>query len=145
MTLQNLLGISLEVITPNKLLLTQLLNAAQRNISDAHIDAVSAENRFDAAYKAIMQLAMVSLYANGYRTLTNRPGHQQTAIQGLVHSIGLANEQVWTIDALRKQRNLNDYSGDLVPESAVNACIEQALMLQAAVTDWIQTNKPDLT
>lgn len=145
MTLQNLLGISLEVITPNKLFLTQLLNAAQRNISDAHIDAVSAENRFDAAYKAIMQLAMVSLYANGYRNLKNRPGHHQTAIQGLVHSIGLANEQVWTIDALRKQRNLNDYSGDLVPESAVNACIEQALMLQAAVTDWIQTYKPGLT
>jgi hypothetical protein len=38
MTLQNLLGISLEFITPNKLFLTQLLNAAQRNISDAHVD-----------------------------------------------------------------------------------------------------------
>lgn len=43
MTLQNLLGISLEFITPNKLFSTQLLKAAQRNISDAHIDAVSAE------------------------------------------------------------------------------------------------------
>jgi hypothetical protein len=91
-----------------------------------------------------MTTNMASLYANGYRTLTNRPGHHQTAILGLVHSIGLANEQVWTIDALRKQRHLNDYSGELVPESAVNACIEQALMLQAAVTNWIRTNKLDL-
>ena len=105
---------------------------------------VSAENRFDEAYKAITPLAMVSRYANRNRTLTNRPGHHQTAIQGLVHSIGLANERVWAIDALRKQRNLNDCSVDLIPESAVNACIEQALMVQAAVTDWIQTNKPDL-
>lgn len=78
---------------------------------------------------------MASLYANGYRTLTNRPssnGH--TRIRPLVRLIVLANERVWPIDALREQRNLNDYSGDLVPESAVNACIEQALMLQAAVT-----------
>ena len=28
---------------------------------------LSAENRFDAAYKAIMQVARVALHANGYR------------------------------------------------------------------------------
>jgi len=41
---------------------------------DARLDALSQENRFDAAYKAIMQLAMLALHANGFRTLTSRPG-----------------------------------------------------------------------
>jgi len=33
------------------------VQAAERNIEDSKIDLVSLENRFDTAYKAIMQLA----------------------------------------------------------------------------------------
>ena len=33
----------------------RLLSAAQRNLRDAHVEEVSPETRFDAAYKAIMQ------------------------------------------------------------------------------------------
>ena len=44
---------------------------------------MSADNRFDAAYKSIMQCAMLGLWANGYRTSTSQPGHHQTAIQSL--------------------------------------------------------------
>jgi hypothetical protein len=60
MTLKNLLGISLDAITPDKALLAKLLAAAQRNIDDANLRGLSTENRFDAAYKAIMQSAMVA-------------------------------------------------------------------------------------
>lgn len=80
MTLKNLLGISLDGITPDKALVGKLLAAAERNIADAQLVGLSVENKFDAAYKAIMQLAMVALNANGYRTLTSKPGHHQTAI-----------------------------------------------------------------
>ena len=55
---------------------------------------MSAENRFDAACKAIMQLSMVALQANGYRTLTSKPGHHQTAIQTLNLSVGLPQAKV---------------------------------------------------
>jgi hypothetical protein len=82
-TLQNLLGLSLDAIAPDKVQIGKLLAAAQRNIQDAQLTALSAENRFDAAYKAILQLAMAALHANGYRTLTSKPGHHQTAIQTL--------------------------------------------------------------
>ena len=83
MTLQNLLGISLDAITSNRETVARLLAAAERNLADSTLPALSAENRFDAAYKAIMQCAMVALHANGYRTLTSRTGHHQTAIQTL--------------------------------------------------------------
>lgn len=144
MTLQNLLGISLDAIAPDKDQIGRLLTAAQRNIQDAQLPALSAENRFDAAYKAIMQLSMAALHANGYRTLTSKPGHHQTAIQTLNLTVGLSQPQVIVLDALRKQRNLADYSGELVPESAVKACLEGAMALHAHVTAWLAASKPNL-
>lgn len=144
MSLQNLVGISLDVITPDKAQVAHLLAAASRNIADAQLAGLSRENRFDAAYKAIMQLAMVGLHANGYRTLTSKPGHHQTALQTLPLTVGLVPEAVWPLDALRKQRHLADYSGDTVPESAAVACLQSAQTLQGHVLRWLHAQRPDL-
>ena len=97
-----------------------------RNIADAQLPGLSAENRFDAAYKAIMQLAMVALNANGYRTQTSKPGHHQTAIQTPPLSAGLPQAKVIVLEALRKQRNLSDYSSELIPDSAAAECLASA-------------------
>jgi hypothetical protein len=83
MTLNNLVGINLEKISVDFNAIKRLLTAAERNIADSRIAAVSAENRFDAAYKAIMQIANAALQAHGYRTLTSKPGHHQVMIQSL--------------------------------------------------------------
>lgn len=144
MTLQNLLGISLDAITPNRETVARLLAAAERNLADAALTALSTENRFDAAYKAIMQCAMVALHANGYRTLTSRSGHHQTAIQTLPQTVNLATEKMIVLDALRKQRNLADYDGDPVPDAAVRECIASARVLLAHVRNWLEINRPDL-
>lgn len=122
----------------------RLLEAAKRNIADAHISAVSGENRFDAAYKCIMQCAMVALWVNGYRTSTSQPGHHQTAIQTLPTTIGLPQSTVIILDSLRKQRNVSDYEGDPVSDQAVIECIKQAENLYQFVLDWIKINRADL-
>mgnify|MGYP001248203616 FL=1 len=144
MSLQNLLGISLDALAPDKAQLGKLLAAAQRNIDDSQLEGLSAENRFDAAYKAIMQLAMVALHANGFRTLSSKPGHHQTAIQTLTLTVGLPQPQVILLDALRKQRNLSDYSGDLVPDATVAACVDSAQALMTHVKTWLSANRPQL-
>ena len=144
MTLQNLLGVSLAVITPDRVTVARLLAAASRNIADSQIAALSAENRFDAAYKAIMQLAIIALHANGYRTLTSKPGHHQIAIQSLGKTIGIAADDIIVLDALRKQRNLSDYSGDSVPESAVTECMRHASTLAATVRTWLRNHHPEI-
>ena len=51
MSLDNLVGISLENVEPDSASIARLLAAARRNIADATIMAVSSEKRFDAAYK----------------------------------------------------------------------------------------------
>ena len=144
MTLKNLLGISLDTINLDKAQLAKLLAAAQRNITDAQLQGLSTENRFDAAYKAIMQLAIVALNANGYRTLTSKPGHHQTVIQTLPLTVGLPQPKVIVLDALRKQRNLTDYSGDLVPDAVAAECLASAKELLAQVMAWLEANKRDL-
>ena len=47
MTLKNLLGISLDAVAPDRILIAKLLAAAHRNIEDARLPALSAENRCD--------------------------------------------------------------------------------------------------
>lgn len=144
MTLQNLLGITLDAVAPERAQVARMLAAVERNLADARLAGLSAETRFDVGYKAIMQLAKLSLYANGYRTLTSRPGHHQTAIQTLALTVALALEQVRVLDALRKQRNRADYSGELVSDATVNECVACATALDAHVRDWLRLNKPEL-
>jgi thiamine pyrophosphokinase len=66
---------------------------------------MSSEGRFDMAYKAIMQAANGALQANGFRTLTSKPGHHMTMIQTLPATIGL-DRQFMITRGLRKLRNL---------------------------------------
>jgi hypothetical protein len=145
MTLKNLLGISLDGVTADKASVAMLIAAAERNIADAQLRGLSTENSFDAAYKAIMQMAMVALNANGYRTLKSKPGHHQTAIQTLSLTVALPQSKVIVLDALRKQRHLADYSGDLVPNAAAAECLASAIELVVHVKAWLAANRPDLT
>jgi hypothetical protein len=139
-TLDNLIGISLEKITPHQDAINRLLHAAERNIVDSKIDLVSLENRFDAAYKAIMQLANAALQAHGYRTLTSKPGHHQTMLQLLPQTLGTDKKTVIILDALRKQRNIADYSGDIIPESTLITCISNAETLLKDFKEWLSIN-----
>lgn len=145
MSLANLVKTNqLQVHNPSRDAVHRLLEAAQRNLADAHITEISAENRFDAAYKCIMQCAMLALWVNGYRTSTSQPGHHQTAIQTLPTTIGLEQTTVIVLDALRKQRNVSDYEGDPISDQAVIECIKQAEQLHENISAWISKNRADL-
>ena len=145
MTLENLLAIhKLQGFEPSAAGVQRLLLAAERNLADAGIAALSSENRFDAAYKAIMQCAMIGLWANGYRTSTSQPGNHQTALQVLPKTLEVASDVVIVLDALRKQRNLSDYEGDPASDAAVAECCKQAAALLGHTRGWLQRNRADL-
>lgn len=144
MGLENLLGRTLERIEPTPDGIQKLLEAARRNMDDATVTRISTETRFDAAYKAIMQLANAALQANGYRTLTSRPGHHQTMIQTLPLTIDLEQDTVIVLDSLRKQRNIADYSGDPVTDAVLTECLETARALYNTVQQWLNHYRPDL-
>lgn len=120
----------------------RLLAAAERNLQDSGVEGISDENRFDMAYKCIMQCSMAALWANGYRTSTSKPGHHQTAIQTLGLTVALDARTVVILDKLRKQRNINDYEGDPIPPSVVEECQKQARALIEQVRTWLKDNRP---
>ena len=122
----------------------RMLEAARRNLADAAVEAISNETRFDSAYKAIMQLALTAMMANGFRPDTNKPGHHQTMIQSLPHTIGLPAARMMVLDVLRRKRNNTDYSGDYVDEGSLRQCISDAADLLRDVTAWLTEHRPDL-
>jgi len=142
--LKKLVGISLQEITPDPAMISRLLKAAERNLSDAGVVKISLESRFDMAYKSILQSANAALQASGYRTLTSKPGHHQTMLQLLTKTAGVDRDTLIVLDALRRQRNIVDYSGDLIPQSAVSECVAQAEYLIEQVRNWISTHHPGL-
>ena len=141
MTLANLLGLLLERVEPDAVNIGRLMGAAGRSLADARLEKMSNEGRFDMAYKAIMQAANAVLQANGYRTLTSKPGHHQTMIQSLPMTIGLDAKTMIVLDGLRKQRNVSDYSGDPVSESMALEAIDHAHSLLVLADQWLKNNK----
>jgi hypothetical protein len=145
MTLDNLLGIGkLKAHKPSRDDVSRLLASAEASLRDAKRGELSPGSRLDLAYKAIMQAALAALYANGYRPSTSEPGHQQTTIQALPKTIGLAPEQVRVLDGFRRARNLADYEGAEVEEAKASECAECARGLIKDVRDWLKKNRPDL-
>lgn len=122
----------------------RLLEAARRNLADARVEVISCETRFDSAYKAIMQLALAAMMANGFRPDTSRPGHHMTVIQSLPQTIGLSTAKMAVLDVLRRKRNLTDYSGGWIDETSMEQCIAEAGDLMRDVTEWLQEQRPDL-
>lgn len=143
MSLANLLAIQrLQAFSAEPQAVQRLLEAAARNLADSKLAQLSAENRFDVAYKCIMQCAMLGLWVNGYRTSTHQPGHHQTALQSLPLTMGLPMDTVIVLDALRKRRNLSDYEGDPVTDAAVIECTAQAAKLLIHTRQWLRTKLP---
>ena len=145
MTLANLLAIQrLQAFNASHQGVQRLLAAAERNLADAQLQALSRENRFDAAYKCILQCATLGLWAQGYRTPTSQPGHHQTTLQALPLTLALPNDVIIVLDALRKQRNQNDYEGEPVSPAVVTECIHQAKSLLSLTRQFLQVQFPAL-
>jgi hypothetical protein len=145
MTLQNLLAIKrLLAHAPDGAAVRKLLDAARRNLTDAGVAAISPDNRFDAAYKCLMQCAMLGLWACGYRTATSQPGHHQAAIQCLTLTMGVPVQTVIVLDALRKQRNLSDYEGDPISDATLASCLGEAGKLLTHTEQWLCDQHPNL-
>lgn len=127
----------LDEVPPSPQLQARMLQTAQSRLADALRPDNSAETRFDCAYTAIRAVADAALLAHGYRTSTSKPGHHQTTLQCLAHTLGVEAATIRVLDGLRKQRNLSDYDGEAVSQAMLDECIDQAQrLLTQAQTRW---------
>ncbi|MEO6320633.1 MAG: hypothetical protein ABIR56_08120 [Polaromonas sp.] len=58
--------------------------------------------------------------------------------------MGLPRDSIIVLDALRKQRNLNDYEGNPVSDAVVRECLTQAQVLLIHTRQFLQTQFADL-
>ncbi|MGY0558353.1 hypothetical protein [Lysobacter sp. A421] len=65
-------------------------------------------------------------------------------IQTLSLTLDIPREAWVVMDALRKKRNINDYSGDLIEPESVRECIAQADALLGQTMQWLESNRSDL-
>jgi len=145
MTLQNLQRIGkIKEHAPTAAEVQRLLGAIDRNLADAGVDSISDETRFDVAYKAVMQCALVAMLAAGYRPAMNEPGHHQTMIQSLPLTLGVANDAWVVLDALRRQRNANDYTGAPMTPDIVTECLGQAKALRKLLRAQLASKHSEL-
>lgn len=145
MTLQNLWRIGrlkAHSVTPAEL--QRLLRAVDRNLRDAAQTAVSDETRFDAGYKAVMQCALAALLLQGFRPSTSEPGHHVTLIQSLPLTLGVDSTTWVLLDALRRKRNANDYTGDGVTPDMVEECMNQGRRLSDLLLEHVRQTRPAL-
>jgi hypothetical protein len=142
MTSENLINLQsiglLEAVPFSADLLEKMLNVAHSRLQDAQRTDNSMETRFDCAYTAIRAVADAALLKQGFRTSTSKPGHHQTTLQCLVHTLGVEPATVRVLDSLRKQRNLIDYDGELITDSLLKECLYQAQALLAIATQTLK-------
>ena len=116
----------------------KLLATAESNLLDARVDAIADTTRFDVAYKAIMQSALIALMASGYRPSTHAPGHHQTLIASLRLTMAVSQQDWLVLDALRKKRNIIDYEGELIDSASLNMCVARAEALVQSTRQWLE-------
>ena len=124
-------------------LVKRMLATARQRLRDAEFTQNSNETRFDCAYTTIRAAADIGLHLNGFRTSTSKPGHHQTAIQCLAHTLGVDAATVRVLDGLRKQRNLTDYDGELVTDAALQECLNQARAMLIQI-ESVMRERPEL-
>ncbi len=144
MSLENLLKIGqLERHETDAVQVGRLMDSANRCLADARQESITAETRLEASYRAIMQLSMAALWANGFRP-TSSSGHHMTMIQSLRHSVGLDSDQVRLLDTFRVKRNTINYTVEDMDIASVEACIAAGEDLMQHIRDWLVENHPEL-
>lgn len=145
MTLENLASIGkLKPHAATREEIAKLLRAAERNLRDAKLAAISDGTRYICAYTAIVQSAQAALFANGWRPSTNEPGHHMTMVQALVHTIGIDGSRIPVLDTLRRKRHAVDYLGEDPEPSDADAAVAAGTALLDDVRAWIARKRPEL-
>ena len=121
--LDNLVQIGqLKAEPPAESELAGLIRSGLVRLTDAELEGLSLESRFDLAYNAAHALALAALRRLGYRSQS-----RYLVFQCLQHTLDLPREQWRVLDEAHRKRNLAEYEGDTdLDEQLVAALVRVA-------------------
>jgi uncharacterized protein (UPF0332 family) len=119
-----------------------LRSAVARNLRDAAIPSLSADNRFGLAYEAALLLAKMAIACAGYRV--KGQGAHQTTFAALLLVLGQSLKATASyFDRCRRKRNEISYDmADVVTDTEVEEILDQAGKFQQTVEAWIAKQHP---
>jgi hypothetical protein len=122
--------------------LDDLRSAVARNVRDAAIVELSADNRFGLAYEAALLLAKMVLACAGYRV--KGQGAHQTTFAALPLVLGPSISQTASyFDRCRRKRNEISYDmADVATDTEVKEILGKTQQLQQTVETWIANSHP---
>lgn len=121
-----------------------MLRVVERDVEDSQLPGLSTDRAFATAYNAALQLCVVVLRAEGWRT--KGVGHHHTAIVALGVILGSdLQATVDFLDACRAKRNAVDYDGiGLATEADVEDLHTEIESLRSRVLEWLHGAHPEL-
>ncbi len=134
-----------ETHTTTKQELDDLRSAIKRNLRDAAIPQLSADNRFAVAYEAALLLGKMAIACAGYRV--KGQGAHQTTFTALQLTLGTGIGKTATyLERCRRKRNELSYDmAGVVTDTEATEILSEAKSLQITVEEWIAKNHPTLS
>lgn len=123
--------------------IADLLAVVDRDLEDAAIDRLSADWRLGISYNAALQLAILALAAEGYRT--DRQRAHERAIQSLRFTVELEQDHIAVLDGVRRKRNVANYErAGTASAREAEEIFQLAHDLRTRVLEWLERNHPHL-
>ena len=117
-----------------------LRSVVKRNLADAAIPRLSADNRFGLAYEAALLLAKMAVACAGYR-VKGQGAHQATfTALKLALGPGIARTAGYLERCRRKRNELSYDSAGIVTDTEAAELLTEARSIQNAVEEWIARN-----
>jgi hypothetical protein len=124
--------------------LENLRAAVARNLNDAAVAGLSADNRFGIAYEAALLSAKMAIAGAGYRV--KGPAAHFTTFQALKLAMGTSVASTCNyLDRCRRKRNDLTYdAAGVVSNRDAAELLEEATAINKRVEAWIAKNDPKL-
>jgi len=132
---------------PTKAEFDRLRGVVTRNLADASLRGLSADNRLGLAYEAALALARMAVHAAGYAVPVGVPRAHALTLEGAELALGPAlRHELAYFNAVRKRRNTMTYdvAGSVDAREAQDA-LGQAARFERAVEAWLAANAPGLS
>jgi len=124
--------------------LADLRSAVKRNLRDAAIPQLSADNRFGLAYEAALLLAKMAIACAGYRVKGQGAHHTTFAALKLVLGAEI-NQTANYLERCRRKRNKLSYdAAGVATDQDATEILAAAAALEETVDKWIAENHPQV-
>jgi uncharacterized protein (UPF0332 family) len=118
-----------------------LLSIVDRELRDSSVRGLSADGKFNHAFRAALTLATVLLHASGYAPARGQSHHHRT-IETIPEILGAgAKDDAAYLQACRAKRNAAEYdAANEATETEATELIRFATEFENTVRAWLQRN-----